>query len=282
MKTALLSMDVEDWYHLEYFAGASRGGASMLDGVGRFRDTLAGEGVPGTFFTLGEIAAEDPSPLRALHAEGHEIASHGPDHALLRGVTADAFARQLRDDRDRLEQAVGAPVLGYRAPCFSMNREQLERLPEIGFRYDSSMIRFGDHPLYEPMELDDWPEVADGIRRQPGSGFLEFEVPTLPLGGRRVPVGGGAYFRVFPWALTRALVRRHLARSGTYVFYIHPFECSGVAKADYPAGTRALTRYRFQTGRKHTLARLRRLIRLLRSEGFTFSTFGTTARGLSA
>jgi peptidoglycan/xylan/chitin deacetylase (PgdA/CDA1 family) len=273
---------VEDWYHLEYFAGVPRGGASMLDGLERFRRTLAEERVPATFFTLGEIAARGAAPLRALVDEGHEIASHGPDHALLGGMPADAFARQLGEDRDRLEQAVSAPVLGYRAPCFSMDREKLARLPELGFRYDSSWIRCGDHPLYGRMELDDWPEVADGVRRSPGGGFLEFEVPTLELAGRRVPVGGGAYFRIFPWPLTRALVGRHLRRSGTYVFYIHPFECSAVAGVDYPPGTGAGTRLRFQAGRRRTLPRLRRLIRLLRSEGFEFSTFAAAADALSA
>jgi polysaccharide deacetylase family protein (PEP-CTERM system associated) len=280
---ALLSMDVEDWYHLEYFAGQTAArGRSMLDGVDRFRGTLADEGVPATFFTLGELGTRMSAELRALRAEGHEVASHGPDHALLSRVPTPQFAASMRRHKAELEDAAGSEVHGYRAPCFSMDREKLELLPGLGFRYDSSWIRFARHPLYGSMELPGWREVVPGVHRAPGSDFLEFEIPTAPTPAGRVPVAGGAYFRLFPWPLTRHLLGRVLPTAVVYVFYIHPFECSAVGSVPYPPGTGLSTRARFQAGRGRTLPRLRRLIGALRGAGFSFTTFGTAARDLSA
>ena len=273
-RLALLSMDVEDWYHLEYFAGAPRpeNTPSLLDGVERFRDLLAEEGVPATFFTLGEVAEGRGALLRELVAEGHEVASHGPDHRLLSRMSTADFTAGLGEHKERLEQVVGRAVAGYRAPCFSMDREKLDRLPELGFRYDSSWIRFAAHSLYGAMDLSDWHQPVAGMYRDPRSGLVEIEIPTGHLGGRRVPVAGGAYFRIFPWPLMRGLLRRFLAGAGVYVFYIHPFECSAVPAVDYPAGTGAAARLRFQAGRGRTLPRLRALIAELRAAGFAFAT----------
>jgi polysaccharide deacetylase family protein (PEP-CTERM system associated) len=281
---ALLSMDVEDWYHLEYFAGrtAGDGGRSMLDGVDRFRATLADEGVPATFFTLGDLGTRMGAELRALRGEGHEIASHGPDHTLLSRMSTADFMASMRGHKAALEDAAGAAVEGYRAPCFSMDREKLETLPGLGFRYDSSWIRFASHPLYGSMELPGWDELVPGVHRAPGADFLEFEIPTARTRAGRVPVSGGAYFRLFPWMVTRRLLAAFLPTAAVYVFYIHPFECSAVRSVPYPAGTGLSTRVRFQAGRSHTLPRLRRLIRTLRGAGFSFTTFGTAARAFTA
>jgi polysaccharide deacetylase family protein (PEP-CTERM system associated) len=277
-------MDVEDWQHLEYFAGMRppEPRTSMLDGLDRFRELLAAEAVPATFFTLGEVGIPRAPLLRELAAEGHEVASHGPDHRLLKQLSTAEFVAQMRTHKDELEQALGMPVAGYRAPCFSMDREKLERLPELGFAYDSSWIRFGAHPLYGHMELDDWREVVPGVRRAPGADFMEFEIPTLATRRGRVPVGGGAYFRIFPWLLTRRLVGRFLDGAEVYIFYIHPFEMSAVRGVELPAGVGMGTKLRFQTGRARTAGRFPRLVRLLRERGFSFSTFEAFRESLAS
>lgn len=282
-KVALLSMDIEDWQHLEYFAGMNppEPRTSMLDGLARFRGLLAAEGVPATFFTLGEVGVPRAALLREVAAEGHEVASHGPDHRLLKRVTTAEFVAEMRVHKDELEQALGAPVSGYRAPCFSMDREKLERLPELGFSYDSSWIRFGAHPLYGHMELDDWREVVPGVRRAPGADFTEFEIPTLSGRRGRIPVGGGAYFRIFPWLLTRRLVNRFLDEAEVYIFYIHPFEMSDVKSVTLPDGVGVGTRIRFQAGRGRTASRFTRLVALLRERGFAFSTFDDFRKDLA-
>lgn len=279
-RVALLSMDVEDWYHLEYFRGAAAPSASgsMLDGVRRFRAVLDEEGVPGTFFWLGDVAKGRGAELRELAAAGHEVASHGPDHALLTGRDPGEWADELRRHKDALEQELGASVLGYRAPCFSMDRAKLERLPGLGFAYDSSWIRFDAHPLYGTMDLTDWDHPAPGVWRDPASGLVELEATTRRIRGKPVPVAGGAYFRFFPWPVMRGLLKPRLREGGAYTFYIHPFETSAVSGIDYPAGTGASTKLRFQLGRGRTLGRLRSLIRLLRDEGFAFTTCAAAAR----
>jgi polysaccharide deacetylase family protein (PEP-CTERM system associated) len=280
---ALLSMDVEDWHHAAYFEGrrVPPDAPVMLDGVERFVDVLAEEGVRATFFMLGKVAETRPALVRTLAAAGHEIASHGPDHSLPARHKTAQFLEQLREHKDRLEQLLGAPVSGYRAPCFALDMEKLGLLSSLGFVYDSSWIRFGAHPLYGSMDLSGWDELFPGVRRDPVSRLVEFEVPTVATPAGRLPVAGGAYFRFFPWTLTRSLLRRPLAAGGAYVFYTHPSECSAMPEPPYPQGTGLATRLRFQVGRRHTLPRLRRLIAQLRAAGYVFTTCSGAARVLA-
>lgn len=272
-RLALLSMDVEDWYHLEYFQRHDVRTPSMLDGVRAFSDLLDDENVPGTFFMVGDVAQRQPDMFRRLASGGHEVASHGPDHRLVTRMSAGEFARQLAAHKDGIEQLLGLPLRGYRAPCFSMDGEKLRRLPEIGFTYDSSWIRFERHPLYVHLDVSDWPEVCEGVRRSPTGDFLEFEVPTIPLGSTRLPFSGGGYFRIFPWPLLRRLTASYLARARVFVFFIHPFECSARELDAFPPGTSLANRVRFQMGRRRTLGRVRKLVRLLKENGWEFATF---------
>ncbi len=272
-KLALLSMDVEDWYHLEYFQRQRQTEPSMLDGVERFADVLAAARVPATFFVVGDVARQNPAAIRSLIASGHEIASHGPDHRLVSGMPVPEFVRELSAEKHAMEQLFGVPMCGYRAPCFSMDGEKVRRLPEIGFSYDSSWIRFDSHPLYVHMDVSDWPDVCEGVRRAPGTDFVEFEVPTAAVGSRRVPFSGGGYFRIFPWPLLRAMTTRYLEQARVFVFFIHPFECSARDLAAFPPGTTLSTRVRFQMGRHNALARVARLVRLLHARDWEFATF---------
>jgi polysaccharide deacetylase family protein (PEP-CTERM system associated) len=279
-KLALLSMDVEDWYHLEYFQRQRQTEPSMLDGVERFADVMAAERVPATFFVVGDVAHANPPAIRSLIASGHEIASHGPDHQLVSRMPVADFVRELSEHKDAMEQLLGVPMRGYRAPCFSMDGEKVRRLPEIGFRYDSSWIRFNSHPLYVRMDVSDWPDICEGVRRAPYQDFVEFEVPTATWGPMRVPFSGGGYFRIFPWALLSSLTTRYLEQAQVFVFFIHPFECSGRDLDAFPAGTSMSNRVRFQVGRHRTLGRVRKLVRLLRQRGWEFSTFSAARERL--
>ena len=279
-KLALLSMDVEDWYHLEYFQRQQQTEPSMLDGVERFADLLAAERVPATFFVVGDVARQNPAAIRALMQGGHEIASHGPDHQLVSRTPVAAFARDLAAHKDAMEQLLGVALHGYRAPCFSMDGEKVRRLPEIGFDYDSSSIRFDSHPLYVHMDVSDWPELCQGIRLAPNHSFLEFEVPTASIGRARLPFSGGGYFRIFPWMLLRYLTVQHLETARVFVFFIHPFECSNRQLGAYPPGTSMMNRVRFQTGRGRTLSRVAKLVRLLRANGWDFATFSAARKAL--
>lgn len=277
-KIALLSMDVEEWYHLDYFAAASAQPPSMLDGLSRFADLLASEGgLPATLFVVGDLLPRLGPRLRALAELGLEVASHGPDHTHLSRVSRAAFVEGLRGAKDALENAVGRRVVGYRAPCFSMTEAGLAELPALGFEYDSSWVQFESHPLYGKMDLRNWTPLQPRVWKSPTSDFVEFEIPTLDIGSVHVPVAGGGWFRLLPWLGMRSMLRRYLRRGDTYVLFVHPFEFSSEQMAEYPDGTPWSTRQRFEVGRSRMHDRVREVISLLRNEGYEFLTF-TEAR----
>jgi polysaccharide deacetylase family protein (PEP-CTERM system associated) len=269
---AVLSMDVEDWFHLDYFSGLSPDrSSSMLDGLDVYLSLLERHSIRTTFFVLSELAEHLDGTLRAMAAAGHEIASHGVAHKRPLKMTVDEFADDLRQSKATLENVVQRPVEGFRAPCFSMDRTRLQEVRKAGYTYDSSRIDFTGHPLYGSLDVSDFQTVSPGHSAQ--LGFHEFEVSTLPVLGKRLPVSGGGYLRIAPWAFMRPLIQSYLNRSPLYVLYIHPFELSpcplpaAAAKLSYPH------RLRFGLGRAGVARKLDRLVRLLKKEGFSFVTF---------
>ena len=269
---AVLSMDVEDWYHLDYFSGLSpERSSSLLDGLDVYLSLLERHSIRTTFFVLGELAEQLGGTLRAMAAAGHEIASHGVAHKRPLKMTVDEFADDLRQSKATLEDVVQRSVEGFRAPCFSMDRTRLEEVRNAGYTYDSSRIDFTGHPLYGSLDVDDFRAETPGHFVQ--QGFHEFEVSTLPVLGKRLPVSGGGYLRIAPWAIMRPLIQTYVKSSPLYVLYIHPFELSprplpaAAAKLSFPQ------RLRFGLGRAGVARKLEKLVRLLKHDGFSFVTF---------
>jgi polysaccharide deacetylase family protein (PEP-CTERM system associated) len=268
---AVLSMDVEDWYHLDYFSGLTPDrSSSMLDGLDVYLSLLERHSIRTTFFVLSELADRLSGTLRAMAEAGHEIASHGVAHKRPLTMAVDAFAEDLRQSKAMLENVVQRSVEGFRAPCFSMDRTRLEEVRKAGYTYDSSRIAFTGHPLYGSLDIDDFDAVSPGHAVQ--HGFHEFEVSTLPVLGKRLPVSGGGYLRIAPWAIMRPLIQRYVGRNALYVLYIHPFELSpgplpaAAAKLSFPQ------RLRFGLGRAGVARKLDKLIQLLKDDGFSFAT----------
>src|SRR5690606_18797568 len=109
----------------------------------RLLEMLAERGARGTFFVLGWIAERHPEPVREIAAAGHEVASHGMDHARVTTLTPDSFRDSVRRSRDLLESITGARVYGYRAPSFSIVpglEWALDILVQEGYAYDSSLF----------------------------------------------------------------------------------------------------------------------------------------------
>ena len=269
---AVLSMDVEDWYHLDYLSGlAPDRSSSMLDGLDVYLSLLKRHSIRTTFFVLSELAEHLGGTLRAMASAGHEIASHGVAHKRPLQMAVDEFADDLRQSKAALENVVQRPVEGFRAPCFSMDRTRLEEVRKAGYTYDSSRIDFTGHPLYGSLDVGDFDAVVPGHAVQ--RGFHEFEVSTLPVLGKRLPVSGGGYLRIAPWAIMRPLVQSYVNRHPLYVLYIHPFELS---PRPLPAAAENLSlpqRLRFGLGRAGVVKKLEKLIRLLKHDGFSFATF---------
>jgi polysaccharide deacetylase family protein (PEP-CTERM system associated) len=272
MRVAVLSMDVEDWYHLDYFRGlACDPSRSLLDGVAVYREILARHGIHSSFFVLGELVQRLGTFLKELAGEGHDLGVHGWGHTRPLTMEPAEFSHDLRRSKGVLEDAIGMPASGYRAPCFSLDRQRLDLVQAAGFGYDSSRILFADHPLYGTLDLHDYSQLSASIFCK--NTFFEFQVSTLALLGRNIPVSGGGYIRLFPWLLMQRLIQSYLRSGGLYVLYIHPFELSPRPSPPLPPGTGAPTRMRFGLGRSSVPHKLRSLIRLLASNGYRFTTF---------
>lgn len=271
MKYAVFSMDIEDWYHLDYFSGMPvKKSYSLLDGIEQYISITEKHQIPSTFFTLSEITTGIASQLRNLQSAGHEIACHGKDHGRPLQKSVDLFAAEIKQAKVELEDLIGGPVEGYRAPCFNIDRERLDALINIGICYDSSKIAFADHPLYGDLDITDFSKVMQNIYQK--EQFVEFELSTLQLVNRMIPVSGGGYLRIFPWKLMNFLLKRYLHNAEFYILYIHPFELSKRALPPLPAGTNVLNKIRFTTGLGSVAAKLEKLINLLKDNGFQFTT----------
>jgi hypothetical protein len=193
-------------------------------------------------------------------------------------MSLDDFREDLKKSRGVLQDAIGAPVEGYRAPCFSVDRARLDMVRGAGFAYDSSYIPFTGHPLYGRIDMTGFSRSSDGVYHN--GDFFEFEVSTLRLAGKSIPVSGGGYLRIFPWLLMGAMINRYLKIHTLYTLYIHPFELSSRQSVPLPPETSWASRMRFNLGRSSTRRKLLSLISLLKSRGFQFTTFSALRKSV--
>ncbi len=223
-----LSVDVEDWFHVGAFEEVIERGTwdSQADRVERNCDEIlemfAEAEVSATFFTLGWVAQRHPALLRRIAAQGHELASHGWDHARVFTLDAKSFAADIERSRKVIEDAAGVAVTGYRAPSFSIDGRTpwaYMVLAEQGFTYSSSVAPVV-HDHYGWREA---PRFA--FKPLPWSDLIELPVTTAEFAGRRMAAGGGGFFRVLPYGFSRWAIRQVNRREGrAAVFYFHPWE----------------------------------------------------------
>ena len=271
MRHAWITVDLEEWYHLDYLKDyhCRDSGVRVIPQLYEFLDLLDDEGVKATFFCVGEIAQENTGLIRELVRRGHAVGCHGLDHDLLTNKSVDQFEEEVRQAKALIEAAARRPVTGYRASCFTMERDKLDRLRALGFAYDSSKIRFAQHPLYRNLDLTGFEAADDLVYAQ--DGFFEYEIPTLELLGYSIPISGGGYMRLFPWWLLRGLLSLYARRHENFTLYIHPFELTAMP-LPLPKALGAATRFRCLVGRRGNLKKLRRVIRFLKRRGARFTT----------
>jgi polysaccharide deacetylase family protein (PEP-CTERM system associated) len=231
MPWTVLSFDVEEHFRIEAATGLEIDPALRADYCRRVEpstrwilEELECRGIKATFFVVGQIAGHSPALIRAIHATGHEVASHGWSHRRLHAMTPAAFREDLRRSKDALEQVIGAAVVGYRAPTFSLVRRTawaIDVLAEEGILYDSSIYPVR-HDRYGVPQAPRAPFLARGMDRE----ILELPPATLRFLGLNVPLGGGGYFRLLPLSLlerTIAQMRRECDPS-VAMLYFHPWE----------------------------------------------------------
>lgn len=257
-----LTVDVEEYFQVSAFedcvarAEWERLESRVCRSTERLLEMFEEADARATFFVLGWVAERYPGLVRQIVRAGHELASHGYAHGLVYAASVADFREDVRRARGVLEAAGGVAVRGYRAPSFSITRRSLwalDVLVEEGYSYDASI-----YPIrHDRYGIPDWPRDAGPLLR--GGGVL-WEVPgsTIRLGGMNLPIGGGGYFRLLPYAWTRnGIRRRNQQEKAPAVFYLHPWECD----PDQPRLPGSLlSRVRHYRNLSKTESRLQRLL----------------------
>lgn len=281
--TNYLTIDVEDYFHVSAFEKQSPpdtwGGRECR--VERNTDlilTILDEyQVKATFFILGWVAERYPQLTQKIAAKGHEIACHGYLHQRLSLQSQTTFREDIRKAKGILEAQIGTAVLGYRAPSYSITRETswaFDELLDAGFQYDSSIFPM-QHDFYG---IPDWPRFS-GYAIKKGDlwqesdnlledqvGIRELPITTLKLGQKNLPIAGGGYFRLLPYAVTRwGLHRINQREQQPFVFYLHPWEFD--PEQPRMPGASAKSRFRHYLNLGKTENRFKRLI-----SDFSFSS----------
>ncbi len=214
-----------------------------------------------TFFALGWIAERLPNLVREIHSRGHEVASHGYLHNLCNQQSHEELKKDLIDSKKLLEDIIGAPVFGYRAPSFAINNDILKIIEDCGYLYDSSYNSFAMHSRYGKVDLPQnnnkgiaFP-ISETSNSQPSNDnqlsamsyelpsssndyqlsamshelylhrrFYELPISNLKLGNHIFPWGGGGYFRLIPFPVFKMGVQSILKKENAYLFYMHPWE----------------------------------------------------------
>jgi polysaccharide deacetylase family protein (PEP-CTERM system associated) len=276
-----MSVDVEDYFQASAFDRlVSRPSwrereSRVVANTERLLECFARHQVRGTFFVLGWVAERFPQLVRDIAGQGHELASHGFHHQLIYTLTPDQFRDDVRRAKAAIEDAGGSAVRGYRAPRFSIIRSSLwalDVLIEEGHTYDASIF---------PIHHDRY-GIPDALRRphviERGAGSI-VEVPgsTVRVGGGNLPIAGGGYFRLLPYAFTKwGITRVNAAEGEPVVFYIHPWEVD----PDQPRlPVSRVTQWRHYSNIDDTLNRLDRLM-----QDFAFDTIAAAleANAMSA
>ena len=275
IKKILLTIDVEDWFQVENFKPyisvdswerrEKRGEENTRRILNILDSAEVANGRPkATFFMLGWLAERMPGMVREIADRGHEIGSHGYAHELCTAQTPAALESDLIRSKKLLEDLVGKPVTGYRAPSFSISDDILGAISSAGYRYDASYNSFEMNHRYGRVRLNGHPRSGIAVRM--GADFWELPVSNLRMGKRTLPWAGGGYFRLLPGPVFRRGIRSILNRDGVYSFYMHPWEID----PGQPRVARAsrLSRFRHYLNLDRTEPRVRAILRHFREAEF--------------
>lgn len=256
-----MTIDVEDYFQVSAFAPYIRRErwdaleCRVERNVDRILELLAAHETCATFFTLGWIAERYPAMVRRIVEAGHELASHGYGHERASDLSPEAFRADLCRAKAVLEDLSASPVLGYRAPSFSIGTGNLwafDVLRETGHQYSSSV-----YPIaHDHYGMPDSPRTPYFVRE----GLLEIPITTLRLFERNLPSSGGGYFRLLPYGVSRWMLNRVNAQEAMpAVFYFHPWEID----PDQPRvqGIDAKSRFRHYVNLSRTEGRIARLLK---------------------
>ncbi|MDH5776411.1 MAG: DUF3473 domain-containing protein [Nitrospirota bacterium] len=223
-----ISFDIEEHFQVAAFDSAARRRhwSTQESRVERnthvILDVLDQRGIKATMFVLGWVAERNKALVRRIVEGGHELASHGYGHELITVQNQQVFREDVSRAKKILEDIGGTPVLGYRAPTFSITKETEWALPilvEEGYRYDSSIV-----PIVHDYYGIPGANPSIHILKTPSGSIVEVPPSTCAFAGMKIPIAGGGYFRLFPYSLLKKLLQRVEAQGQPLVMYLHPWE----------------------------------------------------------
>lgn len=259
--TNAISIDVEDYFQVSAFEKTiDRNNWDSLEhrveqNLEKVLELFSESDTKATFFTLGWIAERHPKIIKKIVSQGHELASHGYGHQRVSDLSREEFRVDITKAKKILEDTSGKEILGYRAPSYSIGKDNiwaLEVLAETGHSYSSSIY---------PIQHDHYgyPEAPRFTFRDQKTGLIEVPISTVQFMNRMFPVGGGGFFRFYPYQLSRwAINRVNEVENESTVFYFHPWELDPGQPRQ--VNISAKTRFRHYLNLHKTEPRLRQLL----------------------
>lgn len=256
-----LTIDVEDYFQVAAFDKVIPTDAwgnyesRVESNTDRLLNLLAGHEVRATFFIVGWTAERFPKMVQKIANLGHEIACHSYRHQKVYNFTPEEFRQDTVKGKSILEDIAGKPVIGYRAPTYSITNKSLwalDILEDLGFKWDSSIFPI----LHDNYGIPDAPRFEYKL---PDHNMIEYPITTALFFGRKVPIAGGGYFRIFPYWFTRMALRRiNKQERKPFIFYLHPWEVDPEQPRVEGAGWKS--RFRHYNNLAKTEKRFRRLL----------------------
>jgi len=225
--TNAMTVDVEDYFQVSAFepyvskADWKNYAGRVEANTDRILQLFDQYDVKATFFTLGWVAQHYPDLVRRIVGAGHDLASHGWDHQRVTTLSEREFAEDLKKSKASLEQVSGTEITGYRAPSYSFTKDNAwahDVLLEAGYKYSSSIAPI-KHDLYG---IPDAPRFA---HHYADGKVLELPITTTRVFSKNYPCGGGGWFRLYPYAVSKwAIDRVNDKDREAAIFYFHPWE----------------------------------------------------------
>ncbi len=270
-KYAVFTMDVESFADTECIrASGIHVDTDLIDGFEEYIKILNRHGIKSTLFTVGEFAPKIADCLRTHIANGHSLALHSFAHIPPMSIPLEQFRKKIRNAKEHLAEQFNVNVVGFRAPCFSIDADRLKVLQELGFLYDSSHLGFPAARHTVNLDLNNFKKLRHGIFRN--KRFYEFSLSKEYIFGRPFPISGGGYVRLSHWGFIKALIRHNIHHNDYYVFYLHPFELTK-QKVPFLKELKFYDKYYIKQGIRNYRRRIEYIIQLLKKHGYEFVTF---------
>lgn len=245
----------------------------MLDGLDEYMRILDKHGIKATMFSVCRTALAAKDRIQPHIDNGHSLALHSLDHTVPNKLSNEEFREETILAKKLLSEAFHTEIIGYRAPCFGIDNDKLEILRELGFRYDSSHM---DFPAANSNDftMRKFEQLRKGIFRS--DGFFEFGLIRHRIFGRKYPISGGGYVRLFNWGIIKSIIRSYIRKHDYYVFYLHPFELSR-KKMPFVPNLALRDRFYLNRGLRSFPRKVESIIRNLKRAGYEFVTFDQLA-----